>query len=117
MKDVKANAAGESQEVKVKVRIDHNGILFISSASMVDKREVETENGATEQNDTSGEQMDTQEVRKFGCVKFVFIFSVPKFELSFIARFIDRLIFFSFFSCQSNHRNDCNFNVRMNSRD
>jgi len=61
VKDVKPNAAGESQEVKVKVRIDHNGILFISSASMVDKRELETENGANEQNDTSGEQMDCQE--------------------------------------------------------
>lgn len=59
---MKPNAAGESQEVKVKVRIDHNGILFISSASMVDKRETEIENGANEQHDTSGEQMDCQEV-------------------------------------------------------
>lgn len=63
MKDVKPNAAGESQEVKVKVRIDHNGILFISSASMVEKRETEAENGAAEQNETAGEQMDCQEVR------------------------------------------------------
>ncbi|KAG4078952.1 hypothetical protein HA402_010904 [Bradysia odoriphaga] len=63
VKDVKPNAAGESQEVKVKVRIDHNGILLISSASMVDKRETEVENGANEQNDASGEQMDCQEVR------------------------------------------------------
>lgn len=57
---MKPNAAGESQEVKVKVRIDHNGILFIASASMVDKTEIE--NGANEQQEPSGEQMDCQEV-------------------------------------------------------
>lgn len=81
VKDVKPNAAGESQEVKVKVRIDHNGILFISSASMVDKREAEAENGANEQNDTSGEQMDCQEVSgRLRCISHIFS---SKFALSF----------------------------------
>lgn len=80
MNDVKPAASGESQEVKVKVRINHNGILLISSAQMIEKKEVaEEQNGANEnepQSPTepsptqdaapgqppSGDPMDTQEV-------------------------------------------------------
>ncbi|CRK96451.1 CLUMA_CG009967, isoform A [Clunio marinus] len=41
--DVKPSSTGDAQEVKVKVRINHNGILLISSAQMVEKREVQEE--------------------------------------------------------------------------
>ncbi|XP_037934202.1 heat shock 70 kDa protein 4 isoform X2 [Teleopsis dalmanni] len=41
IKDIKPNEKGEHQEVKVKVRINHHGIVLISSASLVDKKEVE----------------------------------------------------------------------------
>lgn len=41
IKDVKPNDKGEYSEVKVKVRINHHGIVLISSASLVDKKEPE----------------------------------------------------------------------------
>lgn len=78
MNDVKPAPTGDAQEVKVKVRINHNGILLVSSAQMIEKKEaVEEQNGEneplspTEPSPTgetapgqtpSGEQMDTQEV-------------------------------------------------------
>lgn len=76
MNDVKPSPTGDAQEVKVKVRINHNGIILISSAQMVEKKEVQDEqgNGAAEaepQSPTeapqdgqpaSGEAMDTQDV-------------------------------------------------------
>lgn len=46
VKDVKPNAAGESQEVKIKVRINANGLLLISSATMVDKKELDAAEAA-----------------------------------------------------------------------
>ncbi|KAM7354797.1 heat shock protein 70Cb isoform 2-T3 [Cochliomyia hominivorax] len=41
IRDVKPNDKGEYSEVKVKVRINHHGIVLISSASLVDKKELE----------------------------------------------------------------------------
>ncbi|XP_018786099.1 PREDICTED: heat shock 70 kDa protein 4 isoform X2 [Bactrocera latifrons] len=52
IKDVKPNERGEHQEVKVKVRINHHGLVLISSASLVDKKEEETANAGV----TAGEQ-------------------------------------------------------------
>lgn len=48
--DVKPSASGEAQEVKVKVRINHNGILLISSAQMIEKKDAqdEAQNGTNE---------------------------------------------------------------------
>ncbi|KAL7030316.1 hypothetical protein ACKWTF_006616 [Chironomus riparius] len=50
VKDVKPSANGEAQEVKVKVRINHNGLLLVASAQMVEKKEVQDaeQNGANE---------------------------------------------------------------------
>lgn len=50
VKDVKPAASGEAQEVKVKVRINHNGLLLVASAQMVEKKEVQEaeQNGANE---------------------------------------------------------------------
>ncbi|XP_017473894.1 PREDICTED: heat shock 70 kDa protein 4 isoform X2 [Rhagoletis zephyria] len=52
IRDVKPNERGEHQEVKVKVRINHHGIVLISSASLVDKKEDEASNAAA----NAGEQ-------------------------------------------------------------
>lgn len=91
IKDVKPNEKGEHQEVKVKVRINHHGIVLISSASLVDKKELEEvppataeqqpnatgeeKSGGGEQQPATGEPMDvTQEV----CAKFLFVPIVVK---------------------------------------
>lgn len=47
---------------------------------MVEKREAEVENGANEQNDTSGEQMDCQEVR-IDVFSFAIFRQIFSFEL------------------------------------
>jgi molecular chaperone DnaK (HSP70) len=49
--EVKPSPTGEAQEVKVKVRINHNGILLISSAQMIEKKEAneEQQNAENEQ--------------------------------------------------------------------
>ena len=78
--DVKPSPTGEAQEVKVKVRINQNGILLISSAQMIEKKDVQEEqqNGneneqpqsptdpsalpETGQQTPGGEPMDTTEV-------------------------------------------------------
>ncbi|XP_055908529.1 heat shock 70 kDa protein 4 isoform X2 [Eupeodes corollae] len=55
IKDVKPNEKGELQEVKVKVRINHHGIVLISSASLVDKKEIDESQSAGDEQQ-SGEQ-------------------------------------------------------------
>lgn len=72
VQDVKPNAAGESQEVKIKVRINANGLVLISNATMVDKKEVEaaaaaaaaaaSASGEEPQSPDGGEQPMEQEV-------------------------------------------------------
>lgn len=75
---MKPSASGEAQEVKVKVRINHNGILLISSAQMIEKKDTtqeDSQNGVNENEPQSpepaatpdgqpptGEAMDTQDV-------------------------------------------------------
>ncbi|XP_030373284.1 heat shock 70 kDa protein 4L isoform X2 [Scaptodrosophila lebanonensis] len=49
IKDVKPNERGEGQEVKLKVRINNNGIVLISSATLVEKKELEEAAAAAEQ--------------------------------------------------------------------
>lgn len=77
IKGVKPNAENESQEVKVKLRINHNGIVLISSAQMVEKKDAseleadkanneEAQDGQTPaagQVPQSPEPMEVQEVR------------------------------------------------------
>lgn len=67
IKDVKPNDKGEPQEVRVKVRINQHGIVLISSASLVDKKEDEPMDTTPEQGEgqenSNAEQMDvSQEV-------------------------------------------------------
>uniref|UniRef100_A0A336MFX0 CSON011762 protein n=1 Tax=Culicoides sonorensis TaxID=179676 RepID=A0A336MFX0_CULSO len=45
IKGVKPNVDNESQEVKIKVRINHNGIVLISSAQMVEKKDTTEQDG------------------------------------------------------------------------
>lgn len=61
VKDVKPNANGESQEIKIKVRINNNGVVLISSATMVDKKELEAENAdPAAETPASNEPMDQE---------------------------------------------------------
>lgn len=45
---MKPSASGEAQEVKVKVRINHNGLLLVAYAQMVEKKDAQDaeQNGA-----------------------------------------------------------------------
>lgn len=76
IKDIKPSPTGEAQEIKVKVRLNNNGILLVASAQMVEKKEQQDgeQNGnepespqpsqeeqaqTQEAQNTSGEPMDT----------------------------------------------------------
>lgn len=102
--DVKPNANGESQEVKVKVRIDQNGLLLIASSSLIEQKEPEVENGETEQNDASGsgEKMDTHEVSQQSCSILKLLF-LAQLRINVIHR-SDRISSFSFLIPQSSHQ-------------
>jgi heat shock protein len=56
IKDVKAAANGDPQEIKIKVRINQNGVVLIQSASMIERKEVEEPASPTAAN---GEQPAT----------------------------------------------------------
>ncbi|KAH8378830.1 hypothetical protein KR009_001687 [Drosophila setifemur] len=59
VKDVKPTERGEGQDVKLKVRINNNGIVLVSSAALVEKKEVEEAGAGAEQavsEEKSGEQ-------------------------------------------------------------
>jgi hypothetical protein len=85
--DVKPAATGDAQEVKVKVRINHNGVLLISSAQMIEKKDVhdDQQNGVNEPEQPQSptdpsptadaaptEPMDTQEVSWFSFLSVFF---------------------------------------------
>jgi heat shock protein len=78
IKEIKPSATGEAQEIKVKVRLNNNGLLLVASAQMVEKKDqdgeqngnenegsqptsppVEEQNSSQEPHNTSGEPMDT----------------------------------------------------------
>lgn len=51
MKNIKPTATGEHQEVKIKVRINVNGVIQLTSANIVDKKpkeETQCDNGNNE---------------------------------------------------------------------
>lgn len=75
IKDVKPNVNGESQEVKVKVRVNNHGILLISSATMYEKKEMENENPNNEAEAPNAEPMDTGAEVRFCCSFFGFYFN------------------------------------------
>lgn len=73
MKSIKPTSTGEPQEVKIKVRINANGVIQLTSANLVEKKakeETPVDNGNTETNN-----MDvTQEVRiQFQCIHILFL--------------------------------------------
>lgn len=75
---MKPSPTGEAQEVKVKVRINQNGVLLISSAQMIEKKDAQDDGGSGEHDPSqspadppsnsdaiqtpSSEPMETQEV-------------------------------------------------------
>ena len=65
--DVKPTAEGGSQKVKVKVRINPNGIFGVSSANLVEKHEIEEEvpeDAPMETDDKKEEGADKKEENK-----------------------------------------------------
>lgn len=90
--DVKPSVTGDAQEVKVKVRINHNGIILISSAQMVERKEVQEEQttGAADaepqsptepaagQETATADPMDTNEVRE--------LFKVTKMVVQYLTK-------------------------------
>lgn len=53
VKNIKPTPTGEPQEVKIKVRINSNGVIQLTSANLVDKKpkeETPVDNGNTETN-------------------------------------------------------------------
>lgn len=76
--NIKPTSTGESQEVKIKVRINANGVIRITSANIVDKKAVKAEaeeqsadNGANDSNN-----MDTQEVSTCHLHMFLILLSL-----------------------------------------
>merc|ERR1719471_1541852 len=59
--DVKPTADGGNQKVKVKVRVNPNGIFGVSSASLVEKHEVEEEVPEDMETDEKKEDGETKE--------------------------------------------------------
>lgn len=69
IKDIKPNERGEHSEVKVKVRINHHGIVLISNASLVDKKEVEESSSNSQLNESqanSAEQLSSGQDQQQG---------------------------------------------------
>lgn len=66
VKDIKPTATGEPQEVRVKVRINDNGLILVTSASIVEKKAKEPETQPPAAGDNAapenGNNMDTTEV-------------------------------------------------------
>lgn len=66
VKNIKPSATGESQEIRIKVRINDNGLISVTSANIVEKKaikEPETPQGETPAaNPEGGNNMDTTEV-------------------------------------------------------
>lgn len=63
VKNIKPTANGEPQEVKIKVRINNNGIILVTSANVVDKKAIKVDEPATPtDNGDNGNKMDVQEV-------------------------------------------------------
>lgn len=70
VKNIKPTPTGEPQEIRVKVRINDNGLILVTSASIVEKKAKEPEppqpagdNAAP--NSENGNNMDTTEVSPF----------------------------------------------------
>jgi heat shock protein 110kDa len=72
VKDVKPNANGDAQEVKLKVRINTNGIILISSANLVEKNGVDIEEPQSPQPEENPQQPGTEPMEVleviFGCI-------------------------------------------------
>lgn len=83
MKNIKPGPQGEAQEVKIKVRINSNGVIQLTSANLVEKKpkeEVPNDNGNTETNMDVAQEVHTLLDALNGLVDFVLEF----FSLVFI---------------------------------
>lgn len=67
VKNIKPTSTGESQEVRIKLRINDNGLILVTSANIVEKKAIkEPETPPTAENAVpnpeNGSNMDTTEV-------------------------------------------------------
>lgn len=66
VKNIKPTSNGDAQEVKIKVRINNNGVILVTSANLVDKKAAKAVEDGSPGDNTSGTEngnnMDTQEV-------------------------------------------------------
>lgn len=63
VRNIKPAANGEPQEVKIKVRINNNGVILVTSANLVDKKAIKAEEQAADNGSAdNGNKMETQEV-------------------------------------------------------
>lgn len=75
VKNVKPTANGEPQEVKIKVRINMNGVVLVTSANLVDKKAAKAiEEPTPAENAENGNSMDTQEVSSLSFHSCVTVF-------------------------------------------
>ncbi|XP_059622200.1 heat shock 70 kDa protein 4 isoform X2 [Phlebotomus argentipes] len=61
IRDIKPNSAGESQEVKVKIRINQNGIISITSATLTEKKDPSEASEASPDNSAEAQQEQKQQ--------------------------------------------------------
>lgn len=93
MKNIKPTPTGEAQEVKIKVRINSNGVIQLTSANVVDKKpkeETPVDNGNTETNNMEVNQ-EVSALKRFIFMRLNFYF--PK---RFVLFQVCLLMFFYF---------------------
>lgn len=79
VKNIKPTANGEPQEVKIKVRLNANGVILVTSANLVDKKKAE-EIAADNGNAGDANNMDVaQEV----CIIMIGLIRNLQFDLVF----------------------------------
>uniref|UniRef100_A0A6B2EDD3 Putative heat shock 70 kDa protein 4-like isoform x3 n=1 Tax=Phlebotomus kandelakii TaxID=1109342 RepID=A0A6B2EDD3_9DIPT len=61
IRDIKPNSAGESQEVKVKIRINQNGIISITSATLTEKKDKDDASETAAADAVEGQQEQKQQ--------------------------------------------------------
>lgn len=63
VKNIKPAANGEPQEVKIKVRINNNGVILVTGANLVDKKAIKADEQAADNGSADNGNKESQEVR------------------------------------------------------
>lgn len=91
MKNIKPTPTGEAQEVKIKVRINSNGVIQLTSANVVDKKpkeEVPVDNGNAETNNMDvSQEVSTVPLHSFLSSSLFPSVAFPSFRILFLPMF------------------------------